>query len=50
MSLAIHVQGHRNVHRKVREQVKRDWDCPSCGAHNRYYWVKCPACSHPRPH
>jgi rubredoxin len=34
--------------RKVFEAAK-DWTCPECEAHNRYYWTSCPNCSHPRP-
>lgn len=46
--LGIHVSGHRNVHRRMKAAVKHDWKC-SCGSFNRYYWVKCPVCSNPRP-
>lgn len=34
--------------RRVAQQIKRDWRCPSCGARNRYYWVTCPVDGHPR--
>jgi hypothetical protein len=33
--------------RKIKAQAK-DYVC-GCGARVRYYWTKCPACSHPRP-
>jgi rubrerythrin len=33
--------------RQVKQQAA-DWRCPSCGARNRYYWLRCPVCSHPR--
>lgn len=50
----MHVQTKINEHpsgwRIVRQQVKSDWKCPSCGAKVRYYWTTCPNCSHPRPH
>lgn len=38
--------------RTVKERAA-DWVCPrtegGCGKANRYYWVTCPNCSHPRP-
>lgn len=35
-------------HRVVKQQAK-DWKCPKCEAHNRYYWRSCPNCSERRP-
>lgn len=35
--------------RKVKQQSKKNWTCPSCGASNRYYWLNCPNDGHPRP-
>lgn len=40
--------GTRAGWRRVREQVKTDWKCSNCGARNRYYWLRCPNCNHPR--
>ena len=39
--------GTRAGWRQVKQQA-RDWKCPSCGARNRYYWLNCPVCQHPR--
>lgn len=45
----ISVQSGTNAGwRKLYAAVKKDWKCPGCASFNRYYWVKCPACSHPR--
>lgn len=38
------------AHRRVQEQVKKDWKCPGCKAWIRYFWATCPNCSHPREH
>lgn len=48
--MQVNVRGGTNAGwRRVKEAVvKEDWKCPSCGARNRYYWVKCPVCAHPR--
>jgi rubrerythrin len=48
--LQVNVQnGTRGAWRKVHAQVKKDWICDNCGARNRYYWLSCPNCKHPRP-
>lgn len=47
--MRINVKGGTNAGWRIVGQKKSDYTCPSCGARNRYYWVKCPACSHPRP-
>lgn len=47
--MQINVRGGTNAgHRRVKEQVKHDWKCANCGARNRYYWLRCPICRHPR--
>jgi hypothetical protein len=44
----IRVSGGTNAGwRRVVAAVK-DWKCPNCDARNRYYWVRCPVCNHPR--
>ena len=40
--------GTRAGWRRPKEQAASDWKCPNCGARNRYYWVRCPICKHPR--
>ena len=46
-----HVQnGTGGFSRRVYEQIKRDWKCPSCRAWIRYFWASCPNCAHPRTH
>jgi rubredoxin len=35
--------------RQTKEQNRSDWKCPTCGARNRYYWLRCPVDGHPRP-
>lgn len=46
-----HIAGGTNAGwRKIRAAIKTDWDCPGCGARNRYFWTRCPNnCGHPRP-
>lgn len=45
---------HINVKNGTRAGWRRivakaqDWKCANCGARNRYFWVRCPVCSHPR--
>lgn len=48
--MQVIVRGGTNAgKRRVKQAVPpTDWKCPNCGARNRYYWVKCPVCSHPR--
>ena len=44
-----YASGRREGWRRVKHtQSREDWRCPNCGARNRYYWIKCPACGHPR--
>lgn len=47
--LSIHVQGHINRHRIVRQQKKIQWVCPNGHGPNAYYWLTCPVCGQPRP-
>ncbi len=47
----VHVQNGTDAGRRiVKQQIRKDWKCPSCKAWVRYYWVNCPNCAHPREH
>lgn len=46
--MQINVRGGTHAGWREVKQQAEDWKCPSCGARNRYYWVKCPVCKHPR--
>jgi len=39
---------HAGWRKPLRVVAKQDWRCPNCRALVRYYWSKCPVCSHPR--
>lgn len=48
--MQVNVPGGTNAGwRRVGFHRRSDWRCPSCSARNRYYWIRCPVCNHPRP-
>jgi rubrerythrin len=49
MNVQSNINGHPSGWKRVRQQVKKDWTCPECGAFARYWWLTCPVCNHPRP-
>lgn len=46
--MRVNVRGGTNAGWRITRSQAVDWKCPNCGARNRYYWVKCPVCKHPR--
>lgn len=46
--MRVNVKNGTNAGWRTTRPKAEDWKCPNCGARNRYYWVKCPVCAHPR--
>jgi len=46
--MRVNVRGGTHAGWRTVRQQQQDWKCPNCGARNRYYWVRCPVCRHPR--
>lgn len=36
------------IKRPLKPQNKLDWECPKCGARNKFYWFNCPNCGSKR--
>lgn len=47
--LQVAVKNGTNAGNRVVKPRPRDWVCPECQRHLRYYWVACPVDSTPRP-
>lgn len=49
--MQINIPGGTHAGWRTLKARAADWRCPNpaCRAHNRYYWLRCPVCAHPRP-